>query len=131
MSVEHRPQFILKRHFAIVFCLVLNVLPDFLNIGLTDRKTSLFALPLKVFVASAFARLHPLRAAVVDLFNNLLEGMVLRQRKRCVHVIFDTADRERGALPFYEYASLVCEETVTYVLGNPQTAVFGAVDKVD
>ena len=114
-----------------VLCLVLNVFPDFLDIGLTDREAGVSSLPLKFPVACAIVRLHPLRTALLDFFNNLLEGKILRERKQRVYVIFDTADYESGTFQLSEYTSLVCEKTVTNIFRNPRLAVFRAVDKMD
>jgi hypothetical protein len=111
-----------------MFCLVLNVSSDFVYIGLTDRKTSVSALPLELFVIRIFARLHPLGTGFLDLFNNLFERMILGERKQCVDVIFDTSDYQRWTFPLSEYTCLISEETVADILGNPWRSMLGAVD---
>ena len=102
MAPEECPHFILKRHFAMVFYLVLNVFPDFVYIGLTHRKTGVSALPLELFVIRTFASFHPLGTALLDFFNNLFERMILGERKQCVDVIFDAADNVRWTFPLSE-----------------------------
>ena len=48
-----------------------------------------------------------------------------------MNVIFGTADYECGAFPLLEYTSLIGEKTLTGMFGNPQLAMFGAVNQMD
>ena len=79
----------------------------------------------------ALAGLHPFRAALLHLFDDLLQGVVFRQRKQGVDVIFHAADDQRGTFPLFEDARLIGPKVLANVSGNPCLPVFRAVDEMD
>ena len=64
-----------------VFFLVLDVLSDLFDLGLADGEPGIAALPVKLRVFGTL-RFNPLGTALLDFFDDLLESMVFRQRKK-------------------------------------------------
>ena len=56
--------------------------------------------------------------------------MILRQTEERVDVILNPTNHERWTFPFFEDASLIGEQGVPMLLGNPRLAVLCAVNKM-
>src|SRR6516225_2549418 len=126
---EKRSKLILARHFLVMLLLVLDVEVHRLGVGLAHRECRVACLPLKVLELRTFD-LHPLRATLLYLLDNLLESVILRKREQCVDVIGDAADLEGGTFPGFKDPRLVRPQTFPVFFWDPGMTALGAVDKV-
>ena len=78
MFLKKQPEFSLKCHPAMVVPLVFDILRDLLQVGPADRKPGVSPLPGEPAVAGTLG-LHPAGTRLLDLFDDFLQGVVLRQ----------------------------------------------------
>src|SRR4051794_8834484 len=98
--------------------LILYVSLDRSFIRRAHRKRRVSILPMKIGVACA-VMLHPFGATLLDLFDDLLQRMVLGQNEERMHMIVNAADDERRAVPFLEDPGLVSEEVFAHGRRKP------------
>ena len=115
MFLEQCPQFILERRLTMMFFLGLNVVCFGGDVRFADRAAGIACLPIEMRVLGS-VRFQPFGAAFLDFLDDLFQGVVFRERKQRVDMIFNSADSELGAFPFPKYAGLVGIQTFTMVL---------------
>src|SRR5712691_96954 len=83
---QERPKFVLKSQLFMVGLLVADVSFYRRHIRLTDRERSITRLPEKARELLS-PSLDPFRRSFLDLFHNVLQGVVLRKAKENVDVV--------------------------------------------
>jgi hypothetical protein len=110
--------------------LVFDVPFHLLQIRLTHGKRAIARLPVELGVSGTVA-LGPFGASFLHLLNDLLQRMIPGKGKQRMNVILNSADRERGAIPFLIYPRVVREEFVAVRLCDPRLAVLRAEDQMN
>src|SRR5690349_18438733 len=106
-----------------------DVSTNLVHVGLAHRERPVSTLPRKIRDPGTVG-LHPLRAPLLDLFDDLLEGMISGEGEQRVHVVVSAADGERWTIPVLVDACLVAEERVTVSSLEPSAPSLGAEDQV-
>jgi hypothetical protein len=127
---EELSKFVLKRDLAVMVFLRLDVSNDIRDARLADREGGVTGLPAELGDSGSFG-LHPFRTPLLDLFDDLLQGMIPGQREQRMHMVLGPANDQSRAVPFTEEPCLVAKERCLMGLRNPGLAVFGAIDEMN
>jgi hypothetical protein len=108
VSFQKCPEFLLESLRLMVFDLTLDVCPNLRHVGWAHRKCAIATLPVKSLERPAFT-LYPLGRRFLNFFDNFYQSVILREQKKRMHVIFNTAYNNRRAIPLLENSGLVSE----------------------
>ena len=81
----------MKSHFAMMFFLALDIIDDFLGIGLADRKPAIPALPIEIIKVCPLC-LQPLGRALFGFLDDFGKRIVFGETAKNVDMIGGTVD---------------------------------------
>lgn len=99
-------ELLLKRRPTMVLFLVHDISADLFNMRLTNREGAITILPMKFRIAPLY-RLDPSRRCSLNLFHNLRNRVISRQRKQRVDMVTTSSHDESGTLMRAEHCSQI------------------------
>jgi hypothetical protein len=127
MLFQEQQEFILKRHFAMMAFLILDIFDDNIQCGFADGKRGIAALPLEEAITFL---MPPMRRVRFDIANDVGDGMLGRISQNEMDMIGHASNRMNEASSFLQNANDVRVKISLPDIFDQGFAILGAEDDV-
>jgi hypothetical protein len=127
MLFQEQQEFILKRYFAMMAFLILDILDHRVQRRLADRKRGIATLPLEEAIPLL---MPPMRRVRFDIANDVGDGMLGRISQNDMEMIGHASNRMNEAFSLLQNASEVREKVSFPGILDQGFAILGAEDDV-